>query len=111
MVFDALKHIEFSIEYLSSIKNEKVFKFCAIPQIMAIATLEKCYNNSNVFKKEVKINRALALQIMKGINDINDVNEWFKYFLYRLNNKLDYFNDPNAQNSNAVIVESLKLLK
>ena len=110
MIFDALKHIEFSIKYLSDLENEKVFKFCAIPQIMAIATLEKCYDNSNVFKKEVKINRLLTLQIMNGINNINDVKEWFKYFLYRLNDKLDYLNDPNAKNSNDVIVESLKLL-
>eukprot|EP00485_Elphidium_margaritaceum_P002878 CAMPEP_0202702404 /NCGR_PEP_ID=MMETSP1385-20130828/15387_1 /ASSEMBLY_ACC=CAM_ASM_000861 /TAXON_ID=933848 /ORGANISM="Elphidium margaritaceum" /LENGTH=417 /DNA_ID=CAMNT_0049360045 /DNA_START=260 /DNA_END=1513 /DNA_ORIENTATION=- len=110
MVYDAINHIDGSIEYLSDIGNEQIFKFCAIPQVMAIATLEKCYNNSNVFKKEVKISKPLTLQIVRSCDDIKQVRDWFKHFLYRLNDRLDWFNDPNAKNINQVIIKSLELL-
>ena len=34
---------------MSNIKNTDIFRFCAIPQVMAIATLAEIYNNPNVF--------------------------------------------------------------
>jgi farnesyl-diphosphate farnesyltransferase len=40
-----------------------VFKFCAIPQVMAIATLDLCYNNYEVFKREIKIRKGLAVKV------------------------------------------------
>ena len=46
----ALEHGVDSLEYMSKLKNVDVFRFCAIPQVMAIATLAECYDNGKVFE-------------------------------------------------------------
>lgn len=52
---------------MSRLTDKKVFNFCAIPQVMAIATLALCYNNYNVFTGVVKIRRGLTAKIMNDI--------------------------------------------
>lgn len=49
-VLDALQHVPYSIEYMQRLQNTQVFRFCAIPQIMAIGTLALCYDNGKVFE-------------------------------------------------------------
>lgn len=63
MVLDALSHAVDCLDYLSLLKNQSIFNFCSIPQVMAIATLEICFMNPDVFEKNVKIRRSLALQV------------------------------------------------
>ena len=58
MITNALKHATKSLDYLEKLKNSAVLRFCAIPQIMAIATLALCYNNGKVFETNVKIRRG-----------------------------------------------------
>ena len=43
------RHAEDGLEYMSRLRNPDVFRFCAIPQVMAIATLAEIYNNHKVF--------------------------------------------------------------
>lgn len=64
MIADALVHVPYVIEYMASLKERSVFLFCAIPQVMAIATLTKLYNNKAVFHDKVKIRKGLACKIM-----------------------------------------------
>jgi len=40
----------FCIQYMSQLRHTMVFRFCAIPQIMAAGTLAACYNNGKVFE-------------------------------------------------------------
>ena len=83
MVTDALQHLPFCIEYLSSIRDENNFVFCAIPQVMAAHTLSLCYANSNVFRGEirkdlgecrnqqpVKIRKGLSARLMLEAKDM-----------------------------------------
>lgn len=65
MILDALSHATDCLDYLSLLKNQSVFAFCAIPQVMAIATLEECFMNPNVFKKNVKIRKSLAVHVSR----------------------------------------------
>ncbi len=44
---------------MARLQDPQVFRFCAIPQVMAIATLAACYNNPDVFKTVVKIPRSM----------------------------------------------------
>ena len=37
------------LDYMERLQDPAIFRFCAIPQIMAIATLSLCYNNHTVF--------------------------------------------------------------
>lgn len=61
MIADALNHVPDVFTFMSRIKEQSVFNFCAIPQVMAVATLVLCYNNPNVFKTNVKIRKGLAV--------------------------------------------------
>jgi hypothetical protein len=57
-VTNAMSHATDSLEYMSRLRDPQVFRFCAIPQVMAIATLAECYDNPRVFKQVVKISRS-----------------------------------------------------
>lgn len=63
VILDVLVHAIDSLNYLSLLKNQSIFQFCAIPQVMAIATLEICFNNPDVFHKNVKIRRSTAVYV------------------------------------------------
>eukprot|EP00741_Cyanophora_paradoxa_P007336 tig00001107_g7096.t1 len=84
LITDALRHIPDCFEYLRGLKDPNVFKFCAIPQIMAIATLAAIYNNPNVFTGVVKLRRGLSVKIILDCNDMDAVYRWFAFFLKSL---------------------------
>ena len=63
MTLDALRHATDSLDYLALLKNQSVFNFCAIPAVMALATLEVCFMNPDVFRKNVKIRKGQAVQV------------------------------------------------
>ena len=64
MVLDALQHAEDCVFYMAAMKEQSVFNFVAIPQAMAIATLECCFRNPAVLERNVKITKGDACQIM-----------------------------------------------
>lgn len=78
MVTDALRHVPDCIKYLSEVKDEKIFRFTAVPQIMAIATLAKLYNNPKVLTGVVKVRKGLAAKLMIYNVSIDDVYKYFK---------------------------------
>merc|ERR1711966_537016 len=53
LITNGLAHATDSIEYLTRLKNVDVFRFCGIPQVMAIATMAECYDNGKVFEGAV----------------------------------------------------------
>jgi farnesyl-diphosphate farnesyltransferase len=71
MVADALRHLPDVVCYLKELCNPEVFRFCAIPQIMAVATLAKVYNNPAVFTENVKIRKGMAAKIMVYTNGLD----------------------------------------
>ena len=48
-----------------------VLSFCALPQVMAIATLNECLANPHVFQGVVKIRKGQAAKIMLDLAPIN----------------------------------------
>uniref|UniRef100_A0A2C9V1B0 Squalene synthase n=1 Tax=Manihot esculenta TaxID=3983 RepID=A0A2C9V1B0_MANES len=58
MVTNALTHVDDCLNYMSALRDPAIFRFCAIPQIMAIGTLALCYNNIEVFRGVVKMRRG-----------------------------------------------------
>lgn len=96
MVTNALKHANDCLKYLSDLRDPAIFRFCAIPQIMAIGTLERCYNNIEVFRGVVKIRRGLTAKIMERTNTMADVYGAFFDFSRSLASKVPE-DDPNAK--------------
>lgn len=63
MILDALRHACDALDYLRLLKNQSVFNFAAIPASMAIATLELCFMNPVMFKRNIKIRKAKAADV------------------------------------------------
>jgi farnesyl-diphosphate farnesyltransferase len=69
MIVDALRHACDGLDYLHLLRNQSVFNFVAIPAMMAIATLDLCFMNSEMFKRNIKIRKAKAAElIMRSTN-------------------------------------------
>ncbi|KAL1197395.1 Squalene synthase 1 [Cardamine amara subsp. amara] len=95
MVTDAMMHIEDCFKYLAALRDPTVFRFCAIPQIMAIGTLSLCYDNVQVFRGVVKVRRGTTAKVMDGTKTMDDVYGAFYDFSCMLKAKVDE-KDPNA---------------
>lgn len=95
MVTNALLHVEDCLKYMSALRSPNIFRFCAIPQIMAIGTLALCYNNIQLFRGVVKMRRGLTAVVMDQTNTMPDVYGAFYDFACMLKSKVDR-RDPNA---------------
>ncbi|KAG2500085.1 hypothetical protein HYH03_002362 [Edaphochlamys debaryana] len=81
MITDALRHVPYCMQYMEQLKHPMVFRFCAIPQIMAAGTLALCYNNGKVFEGVVKMRRGETARVFETCNDLGDVYTWFMGYL------------------------------
>jgi farnesyl-diphosphate farnesyltransferase len=88
LVDDALALAPASLKYLSLLKNKEIFHFCAIPQVMAMATLSEVYNNVKVFKGVVKVRKGLSCKMMLGVNDMAAVGRYFNLFSQKIEAKM-----------------------
>ncbi|KAJ8641103.1 hypothetical protein MRB53_017797 [Persea americana] len=95
MVTNALSLVEDCLKYMSALRDPFIFRFCAIPQIMAIGTLALCYNNVEVFRGVVKMRRGLTAKVIDQTRAMPDVYGAFFDFSCMLKAKVDK-NDPNA---------------
>ncbi|XP_015892440.2 squalene synthase 2 [Ziziphus jujuba] len=96
MVTNALIHVEDCLKYMSALRDPAIFRFCAIPQVMAIGTLAMCYNNIEVFRGVVKMRRGLTAKVIDRTRTMADVYRAFYDFATMLKSKVD-MNDPNAK--------------
>jgi farnesyl-diphosphate farnesyltransferase len=94
MVTNGLSHATDCLQYLSAVNDPSNLRFCAIPQIMAIASYAMCYNNIEVFRGVVKIRRGLTAKVFET-RSMSDVCEGFYKFSSILASKIDN-NDPSA---------------
>ena len=80
LVTDALELVPDCLAYMERLSCVEIFRFCAIPQVMAIATLEKCYDNIDVFSGVVKIRKGLSCKLILQTNSIPQVHAIFYDF-------------------------------
>ncbi|EDQ85378.1 uncharacterized protein MONBRDRAFT_38891 [Monosiga brevicollis MX1] len=78
LVADALDLVPEVFKYMSRLQDQSIFNFCAIPQVMAIATLSLCYNNRNVLHRNVKIRKGQAVQLMMRATNMTAFYEIFE---------------------------------
>ncbi|KAK5130791.1 Delta(24)-sterol C-methyltransferase [Meristemomyces frigidus] len=64
MVLHALQRADDCLFYMAGVKEQSVFNFVAIPQSMAIATLELCFQNYDMFERNIKITKGQACSLM-----------------------------------------------
>lgn len=88
MALDVMQHAVDSLEYLTLLRNQSVFNFCAIPQVMALATLDECFGNPDVFVRHVKIRKSMALQLVMQSTNPKTVAEIYLKHLRSIHSKL-----------------------
>ncbi|CAG8758767.1 13891_t:CDS:2, partial [Funneliformis caledonium] len=94
MVLNALQHIPDCLTYLNKLQNESIFRFCAIPQVMAIATLTLLFKNHNVYNSIVKIRKGETIKLILKCTNIYEVANVFRYYTRVIIKK----NDPKDPN-------------
>ncbi|PIK37953.1 putative squalene synthase [Apostichopus japonicus] len=94
LINNALRHVPDVLVYMSRLKNQSVFNFCAIPQVMAAATLAKCYSNPQVFSGVVKIRRGEAVGLMMEATDMPSLRRIISNYSSQLEAKIPR-DDPN----------------
>lgn len=95
MILNALEHVEECLFYLAGLREQSVFNFCAIPQAMAIATLELCFRNYAIFERNVKITKGEACDLMlQSTQNLFVLCQTFKKYT-RLIHKKNTPKDPN----------------
>ncbi|MCJ1471956.1 bifunctional farnesyl-diphosphate farnesyltransferase/squalene synthase [Lambiella insularis] len=95
MVLNALTHADECMFYLAGLKEQSVFNFSAIPQSMAIATLDVVFRNPNLFRRNVKITKGQACQLMMESTQNHKVLcEVFRKFAKKIHKK-NTPKDPN----------------
>jgi farnesyl-diphosphate farnesyltransferase len=102
LILNALSHIPDCFSYLESINNPANFRFCSIPQVMAIATLSECLCNEKLFHsatKPVKIRTGLSALILLQAKDMASTKKLFARFLDVMVSKLEYNNHQQPGSS------------
>ena len=95
MVLNSLNHADQCLFYLAGLKEQSVFNFAAIPQSMAIATLELVFRNPAIFRKNVKITKGEACRIMmQSTQNLQKVCEIFRQYARKIHKK-NTPRDPN----------------
>ncbi|CEP64544.1 bifunctional farnesyl-diphosphate farnesyltransferase/squalene synthase LALA0_S12e01310g [Lachancea lanzarotensis] len=94
LVLNALSHIEDVLLYLSSVHEQSTFQFCAIPQVMAIATLALVFNNPAVLHKNVKIRKGTTCYLILKSRTFRGCVEIFQYYVRYIKKNLPV-EDPN----------------
>ncbi|MBL0310921.1 MAG: squalene synthase [Bacteroidetes bacterium] len=109
LVTDALQYVSNCVVYLHMLRDPQIFRFCAIPQVMALATLAKIYNNPDVYTEVVKIRKGLAAKMMVYTNSMEVVHRTINTFVLEIEKKLDK-QDPNHDKTQFLLEEIKKSL-
>lgn len=108
MVLIALKRADECLYYMAGVKEQSVFNFVAIPQSMAMATLELCFQNPAIFEKNVKITKGLACELMtESTQNLQLVCGVFRRFARKIHKK----NKPSDPNFLDISVACAKIEK
>lgn len=104
LVLNAMSHIQDVLTYLSSIHEQSTFQFCAIPQVMAIATLALIFGNKSVISENVKIRKGTTCFLILKSRTLRGCVEIFQYYLREIRKKMTV-NDPNYLKLNIQIAK------
>eukprot|EP00833_Pecoramyces_ruminatium_P002068 jgi/Orpsp1_1/1176100/evm.model.c7180000056397.2 len=113
LCIDAFQHVIDVLEYLSSLKDQTIFNFCAIPQLMAIASLALVFNNPEIFKtKGVKTRKGEAVRIMRNNPDISSTTVTFLEYITIIEKKAEVLKYlPLEKENYKKLDESIKQIK
>jgi len=110
LITNAMQHIPDCLDYMSELRDPDIFNFCAIPQIMAIATLALCYNNHDVFTSVVKMKREETDTIILTMDGKKSLYHWYYQFINNMLSKVP-FGDPNRERMMEILTKSRSIIE
>ncbi|KAK6538567.1 bifunctional farnesyl-diphosphate farnesyltransferase/squalene synthase [Orbilia ellipsospora] len=105
LVLNALNHADDCLYYLAGLRDQSVYNFCAIPQVMAIATLALVFRNPEMFKRNIKIPKGEACELMMDVGNLRTTCDIFKRYIKVIRRK----NTPKDPNFLEVSVKCAKV--
>ncbi|XP_022083418.1 squalene synthase-like [Acanthaster planci] len=108
LITNALHHVPDVLKYMSRLHNQSVFNFCAIPQVMAIATLAECYNNPRVFSGVVKIRKGQAVVMMLEATSMDSIRTIISNYSRQIGKAIPSV-DPSAELTKRIVTTNLEL--
>jgi len=85
LIADALELVPDSLEYLDLLRTPGIFRFCAMSQLLAMATLTECFDNPKVFTGVVKIRKGLTARLICAcVGGPDAILFWFERFARQL---------------------------
>ena len=82
-------HLTHSLTNLLTVSHPKIFRCCALPTILALATLVECHSNPGLFgETPVKVSQDLAVEIHGNLSKPEDLRYWVFRLLGTLGEKL-----------------------
>ncbi|XP_033640753.1 squalene synthase-like [Asterias rubens] len=108
LVTNALHHVPDVLKYMSRLHNQSVFNFCAIPQVMAIATLAECYNNPDVFSRVVKIRKGQAVSMMMEATSMANIRAIIHHHTQQISRSIPS-KDSSAELTRKIVEINLSL--
>ncbi|KAK9240644.1 isoprenoid synthase domain-containing protein [Lipomyces kononenkoae] len=94
LVANALEHIPDCLYYLAAVKEQTMFNFCAIPQVMAIATLELVFQNKKALTSHVKLRRGTSVMLIMRATTIRETYNIFQEYCHKIHAR-NSPKDPN----------------
>ncbi|KAG1145759.1 hypothetical protein G6F61_002148 [Rhizopus arrhizus] len=94
MVLNVLNHVPDVLTYLSKLQTRSIFMFCAIPQVMAIATLALVFNNLDIYQRNIKIRKGEAVKLILECTSMDNVIAVFRKYVFEIAKKNEAC-DPN----------------
>jgi len=89
MITNALKHVPDVMTYCAKLKDGTIFNFCAVPQVMAVATLALLYNNnSDALRYTLKIRKGVAADVAVNCKSFPLLKGFFYRSLADIQSKL-----------------------
>ena len=110
MVANALHHIPDCLNYMATLKEPSVFLFCAIPQVMAIATMADLYNNIDIYHTKVKIGKGAACKIIINSTDMRSLLQQFESYCTIIQSKL-VETDPSYDVCKALMAKAFQAIR
>ncbi|CDO93670.1 unnamed protein product [Kluyveromyces dobzhanskii CBS 2104] len=104
LVLNAMTHIESVLHYLASVHEQSSFQFCAIPQVMAIATLSLVFANPRVMHENVKIRKGTTCYLILKSRTLRGCVEIFQYYLRDIKKRITV-EDPSYLKINIQIAK------
>ena len=69
MIEDALRTHAETAGYLDQLRDRSVFRFCAVPQLMALSTLARIRGDTAVFSSRLRVDRGCVLRLWRDVGD------------------------------------------